>query len=554
MGFNFSVAAAGLWALFAVGGEFWSILVWRKPEGAPATTIRRMGRIAATLANSLIWTTMAALYWWADSPALDATAVILLTTMLINAQSIAANSLITCLAFGVIPTLTLIIFPFTDGFQPAAVVAVLATVGMSLSFLVLNLRQSMMSADALRAAEAKLKVRQIELETQTARADAANQAKSAFLAVMSHELRTPMNGVLGMAHALRLTELDARQDRHVDMLIRSGQGLMTILNDLLDVSKIEAGKLEVETIPMDLPDLAERVHELWSEVASAKGVKLVCEIDPLTPRWVSGDPTRLRQVMTNLVSNALKFTAPEGVVTLQVRPIGVAIDRVDLDIAVTDTGIGMTEEQRTGLFKPFAQADVSTTRRFGGTGLGLAICKQLVELMGGDISVTSQIGKGSTFHVRLALAQTDAPEVNEVAAEILDIHGARLLVVDDNPINLAVARAILEAAGATIVTAGDGLQALDVLRAERFDAVLMDVHMPRLGGIETLARLRADDAIPPVPVIALSADVVDGVNDELLAKGFDAVQTKPIQPLSLFTAIAEVLGAAPAGRASALAG
>jgi signal transduction histidine kinase len=481
---------------------------------------------------------MAAIYWWADSAPLDVAAVVILTTLLINTQSIAANSLMTSLAFGVVPTLALIIFPFTNGFQDVAVIAVLTTVAMALSFLVINLRQSVVSSDALRKAQATLIARQIELEAETQRADAANRAKSAFLAVMSHELRTPMNGVLGMAQALRHTTLDERQKSYVDMLMRSGDGLMTILNDILDLSKIEAGKLEIETIPMDLPDLASRVHELWIEAASAKGVRLLNEIDPLMPTWVAGDPTRLRQVMTNLVSNALKFTAAGGEVKLLVQGAMADDGHTRVRISVSDTGIGMTADQVAGLFQAFAQADSTTTRKFGGTGLGLAISKQLVDLMGGKIIVRSQPGEGSTFVVALTLALAK-PQVPSQPKESPDITGARLLVVDDNPINLKVAQAILEAVGATVIVAGNGLAALDILKTADFDAVLMDIHMPRMGGVETLARIRSGDGgDPAVPVIALSADAMDGVDEDLKAQGFDAVQPKPIQRLALIGAIA----------------
>jgi CheY-like chemotaxis protein/nitrogen-specific signal transduction histidine kinase len=408
---------------------------------------------------------------------------------------------------------------------------------------VINLRQSIVGAAALREAKAAL-------EQQTARADAANRAKSAFLAMMSHELRTPMNGVLGMAHALRQTALDPRQDRHVDMLIHSGDGLMTILNDILDVSKIEAGKLELETIAMDLCEVAGRVGELWREAASAKGVRLVLQIDETTPKWLAGDPTRLRQVMTNLVSNALKFTPPGGEVRLSVRPVAHADDQVSVEIAVADTGIGMSAAGVAKLFQTYSQTEASTARKFGGTGLGLAICKQLVELMGGEISVESAPCEGSTFRVALTMALAEAPLVEDEGGDA-DITGRRLLVVDDNPINLAVAQAILEAVGAQVVTAGDGLVALEMLRTSAFDAVLMDIHMPRLDGLQALARIRGGEAgRTDIPVIALSADAMDGVEGELLALGFDDVQTKPIQPAALIWCIAGVCSARDPAKAA----
>ena len=385
----------------------------------------------------------------------------------------------------------------------------------------------------------ELRDRERELAGARDEAVAANRAKSSFLAMMSHELRTPMNGVLGMAHALTLTELDPRQASHVDMLVRSGTGLMSILNDILDISKIEAGRLELETIAFDLPDLGRRACDLWTEPASAKGVRLAYEVDPRTPQWVAGDPTRLRQIMLNLISNALKFTQ-EGEVRLAIRPLETIDGATRIEIAVSDTGVGITPQQQAKLFQNFVQADASTTRRFGGTGLGLAICKQLATLMGGDIALESQEGVGTTFRVTVALEMAEAVDDEIVEAEAMGLEGLRLLVADDNAINQAVARAILEAASAVVTTVGDGIDALEALRGEAFDVVLMDVHMPRMDGLEALQQIRAGAAGRcDIPVIALTADAMAGVDAELLARGFDAVESKPINPAALIRTVAQ---------------
>jgi CheY-like chemotaxis protein len=367
--------------------------------------------------------------------------------------------------------------------------------------------------------------------------------------VMSHELRTPLNGILGMANALKGGRLDPIQARQVDLLVGSGDGLMTILNDILDVSKIEAGRLDLETTAFDLVELGERVHDLWRDLAAAKGVRLVYDVASGTPRWLTGDPTRIRQIMLNLTSNALKFTEA-GEVRLALRPLtNVSGDPCAerIEITVSDTGIGITEDQRANLFESFSQADASTTRRFGGTGLGLAICRQLADLMGGVIEVESQPGRGSLFRVVLELPRAEPPgdsqDEIEGEAEPSDsaggIAGRRILVAEDNLINQAVARAILEAVGARLDVAHDGVEALEMLAAGDFDVVLMDVHMPRMGGIEALSRIRAGEAgHPGLPVIALTADAMPGEDDKLLALGFDDVQGKPIQPMALITAIA----------------
>jgi signal transduction histidine kinase/ligand-binding sensor domain-containing protein/AmiR/NasT family two-component response regulator len=398
-----------------------------------------------------------------------------------------------------------------------------------------------------RELERQVEDRTARLSEQTTLALAANAAKSKFLAMMSHELRTPMNGVLGMAQALKLSSLTAEQMGQVDMILRSGDSLMTILNDILDVSKIEAGKLELETAPFDLIELGQSVHDLWIHLANEKGVALTYEFDPETPQWVSGDPTRVRQIMLNLVSNALKFT-DAGRVTIRIGPYvsGVRID-------VCDTGIGMTPDQQRRLFQSFTQADASTTRRFGGTGLGLSICKQLSELMGGDVSLVSSIGEGSKFTVRLPLSATQAPQAKSDGVDAIDqppLAGVRILVVDDNPINLAVARAILEAVGADITTAGDGFEGLELLRSASFDVVLMDLQMPRMNGSEAVGHIRTGQAgAADMPVIALTADVLGGGDDALIALGFDAVQTKPIDAGALVNTIFDVLEATAAARA-----
>jgi signal transduction histidine kinase/ligand-binding sensor domain-containing protein/ActR/RegA family two-component response regulator len=390
-----------------------------------------------------------------------------------------------------------------------------------------------------RELERQVEDRTAQLSEQTTLALAASAAKSRFLAMMSHELRTPMNGVLGMAQALKLSTLTPEQMDQVEMILRSGDSLMRILNDILDVSKIEAGKLELEATPFDLIEVGQSVHDLWVHLATEKGVALTYEVDPDVPRWVLGDPTRVRQIMLNLVSNALKFTQAGRV------KMRIASDMSGVRIEVSDTGIGMTPEQQRRLFQSFTQADASTTRRFGGTGLGLSICKQLSEMMGGDVRLISAVGEGSTFTVHLPLPTAAAPEVRPDVRSAPDrppLAGMRLLVVDDNPINLAVARAILEAVGADITTATDGSDALELLQSVCFDVVLMDLQMPRMNGSEAIAQIRAGRGGPAtIPVIALTADVIGGADEALLSLGFNAVQTKPIDAGALIESIFKVL-------------
>ncbi len=387
------------------------------------------------------------------------------------------------------------------------------------------------------------------LEKAEAEALEASRAKSAFLAMMSHELRTPMNGVLGLAHALRGTRLDKQQAEYLEMIEQSGHGLMTILNDVLDLSKIEAGKLELEIAPFDIRKLAAQIRLVWSETARLKGLDLTLDVDPATPAWLSGDAARVRQLLMNLVSNALKFTEAGHVV------VRVAPSEDGILLTVADTGLGMSDEQIGRLFTPFAQGDRSTARRFGGTGLGLAICRQLTEMMGGQISVESAPGEGSTFTARLALPAAWAPADVAGPAATLDLDGVRVLVVDDNAVNRMVARAILEAVGVSVAVEADGHMALARLRVEDFDVVLMDVHMPVMDGVEAVRRIRAGEGgRVDMPVIALTADAMVGDAERLLAQGFDDAHPKPIQPAGLLATVASLCGAASVTEALKAAG
>jgi CheY-like chemotaxis protein len=312
-----------------------------------------------------------------------------------------------------------------------------------------------------------------------------------------------------------------------------------MLNDVLDLTKIEAGRMDLEVVSFDLRELSQHVIELWLEGAKAKDLGLTCHIDPDLPERVLGDETRVRQIVMNLVSNALKFTEA-GSVRLEVATAPSADGDGGVEIRVVDTGIGISEEQAASLFRPFVQAETSTARKYGGTGLGLAICRDLATRMGGRIDVDSTPGEGSTFRVWLPLPGAEAAP--DTAQEPENLPALRILVADDNPINQAVARAILEAAGAVVETAGDGAQALERLRVEVFDVVLMDVHMPVMDGVEAVGRIRDGQAArKDIPVIALTADAMPGEEARLRALGFDALQHKPVQPAALIEAICDAI-------------
>ncbi len=519
---SFDWRAAATW--FAVNLALEAILLFSharfaRRRGAGRTP--RLERLAPPTMFSASWSTMAGLSWiYGDGP-MRLAATILLFGILIEALKYAVHSRAAFLCIVPFPIVALTVAPMIFGGLKGWD---LAFVGLALFGLVAYVIDA---AQAVRASASALEKAQAE-------ALEASRAKSAFLAMMSHELRTPMNGVLGMAHALAGTKLSRQQADYLEMIVQSGDGLLAILNDILDLSKIEAGKLELESVGFDVGKIGRQLYLLWSETARQKGVELVLDVDPRTPAWLTGDPIRVRQILLNLISNALKFTE-RGTVDIRIAPHaggGVAF-------TVADTGIGMTQEQQARLFLAFSQGETSTTRRFGGTGLGLSICRQLVVMMDGEISVESRPGHGSTFRVYLPLAAAGAPAVGETKTQLIGLEGRQILVVDDNKVNQAVARAILEATGAQVSMADDGVEALAALRESHFDVVLMDVHMPRMDGIEALRRIRAGEAgRSDTPVIALTADAMSGEGERLMGLGFDDAHPKPIQPASLMQAVA----------------
>ncbi|MGA0603839.1 ATP-binding protein [Caulobacter sp. KR2-114] len=539
LGVNLGWKLAAPWMLAGAVSGLWKYVAWNPDAPAHASGARRrLNCFADMLTTSVLWTLMALPYWTSGDPTFQVMAVVLLMSLIIAAQTFGLRSPLAGALFAIPPALMMV--GLTVGASAASGLKLL-TVAVFQALALVHLTYLALMVLANRRA---LRESQDALVRESQAAVAANQSKSAFLAMMSHELRTPLTGVLGMAHALTLTKLNEDQASRVQMLERSGEGLMVILNDILDISKIEAGKLELETIALDLHDLGQQVHALWSEAARAKGVTLTYDLAPETPRWVLGDPTRLRQIMNNLMGNALKFTA-KGEVRLSIRP-----GEGDVcEVAVADTGLGISEAEQARLFQPFQQVDTTTARKFGGTGLGLAICRQLASLMGGEIGLSSREGEGSVFTLRAPLPVTEPAPADSPDASSVSLAGLRVLVADDNPVNLAVARAILEAFGASLVTAENGADALDKLGCEQVDVVLLDVHMPIMDGFEALAKIRAAGPnLRQLPVIALTADAMAGANTDLMAAGFDAVAPKPINPQQLVAMVAAASTQSPTPR------
>ncbi|MFO0604908.1 MAG: ATP-binding protein [Polyangiales bacterium] len=375
------------------------------------------------------------------------------------------------------------------------------------------------------------------------RAEAASAAKGQFLANMSHEVRTPLNGILGMAALLAETPLAPEPREYAQVIRSSAAALLAVVNDILDVSKVEAGMMTVESLPFDLRAACEEVVSLCGQLAAARGVELALDYDPACPALLVGDGGRLRQVMLNLVSNAIRFT-PAGSVRLVVREREALPGASALSLAVADTGVGIAADKLEYVFEKFTQADPSTTRRFGGTGLGLAISRALVELMGGSLTVASEQGRGSTFTACLTLphaeaAATVAPAAGRAWRPLT--RPAHVLVVEDNPTNQRVAVQLLRKLGATAEVAGDGAEGVARARDGRFDVVLMDYHMPEMDGLAATRAIRAlGTPAASLPILALTASAMEADRRACAAAGMTGYLSKPIDLASLSRALRDV--------------
>ena len=390
-----------------------------------------------------------------------------------------------------------------------------------------------------------------ELQHAKAAAESASRTKSDFLASMSHEIRTPMNAIMGIADLLAKTSLTPEQDKYVQIFRRSGENLLNLINDILDLSKVEASQLDLEKTGFSLSDHLEKVIEMVAPRAQEKNLSLDCEIEPSVSNDLVGDPTRLRQVLLNLLGNAIKFTET-GNVSLKVEPDGDISAPTALRFTVSDTGMGIAKNKLAAIFERFTQADSSTTRRFGGSGLGLTISKRLVELMGGRVWVTSEVDKGSTFGFAVPFeiwVGADSPANAPIGTDTDTPQRAlRILMAEDSPDNCTIALAYLEDTPHQVDVAETGLIACEMFKAEHYDLVLMDRQMPVMDGLTATRALRAwekSNGRTPTPIIALTASALKGDRETCLAAGCTAYLTKPIKQDVLLQAIRDFSAAGP---------
>jgi signal transduction histidine kinase len=540
---------AGFWALVVVLIE-WPFREVTRPMARGLSLSRAESAICMAVYAAAVaaWSAAGALLWASNHVACELAGLAFFAGHLLYLDTHHGRSmgaLVPALPALVAPALAPLVVPHFHGVDQILIeVTMLAVVGHAAVSIAVNFVEA-----------GKLKSAKAAMVQAMDDAQGASRAKSAFLATMSHEIRTPLNGVLGMAQVIAARPgLPDDLRAQVDVIRESGEGLLAILNDILDLSRVEAGKLELESIEFDLAALATGARDTFAPLADAKGVVLELEVAKGAAGAYRGDPTRVRQILHNLISNALKFTEA-GRIAVRVRR-----DADAVRIAVSDSGVGIETETLSRLFAKFEQADASTTRRYGGAGLGLSICRELAELMGGSIEAQSTPGKGSTFTVSLPLAWcggvSSTPET-PVAARASG-RPLRVLAAEDNAINQLVLRTLLAQVGVEPVVVGDGRAALEAWTREPWDLILMDVQMPVMDGPSAARAIRAAEAAagrPYTPIVALTANAMAHQVEDYAAAGMDGHVAKPIEAASLFAALelAQLQAPPQAGKAGAAA-
>jgi signal transduction histidine kinase/ActR/RegA family two-component response regulator len=511
----------------------------RKPVQTPvaAATIA----VALFFPGSLVFGALAVALWISVPGYGPALGVAVIASAMINLIALSRGSRLAFAASATPYGLYLLVMPMLDYGRVAG--PLLTTMMIAVGLIMLNIIGAWISTEDARRAQMSASA---EADHRRAEAEAAVEAKSAYLAMISHELRTPISAIL--AGATELERTAPGQGRAQARLIKgAGQMMRGLLDDLLDLSKIEVGRMEVENVPFELRALVSDAVRMWRPEARGKGLRLRVEGAHSLPDWVQGDPTRIRQVLNNLISNALKFTA-EGAITLRLAATPAPDGRWTLQVAVADTGPGMTPDQVARLFTPFDQLDAGTARKHGGSGLGLAISRELARLMGGELIAESTPEEGAVFTLCLTLTATDAP----AASGMHEVMEARVLVVDDHAVNRQAIALVLAPLGIVPETAASAEEGLERLAHEVFDIVLMDVYMPDMDGREATRRLRAQ-AGPnqTVPVIAITASATERDWEACRAAGMSGHVAKPIDPAQLYAALDTAMAGAEAARTAA---
>ncbi len=535
-----SATCAGLfmWKIDLASGLAWGLAVASAEAGvwitsdpqrsARATSLlQRLAYVAAVTWMNLVWWALVLRLWTLDTEAMRLAALCLMSALLVHAQAFTARSKTLLLIVGGGASLLLLsLCAVFNAFPSGQRLVLTAAALMLIAYTAKAAWTNALQGQALEAAKVQ--------------AESASQAKSEFLTLMSHELRTPLAGMLGLAQTLKLEPLEPGEREQVELLEDQGRALLGLLNDVLDLAKIEAGKLEIAPIPGDLAQLADRVVRLNAPLAHEKGSDIVLTIDEALPSVLVFDPLRVRQCLANLISNAVKFT-PGGQIQVRLSCAPAETGRIMAKVVVADTGVGMSPAVLDKLFAPFAQADASVARRSGGTGLGLNITRRLAQMMDGAVTARSVEGQGSTFTLTFACAplSAEAPPAHGDTGGKGEGRNAplRLLVVDDYPINRKVIGMMLTPLGCEVAEAGDGQAAIDALRAQDFDMVLIDFNMPVMGGLEATRRIRAEASWKALPIICLTAGVTERERDDAIEAGMDAFVEKPVELATLVSTI-----------------
>lgn len=544
VGIGLGAMTASLWLASLMVGEALAFLITRRFKGGRSGTPRERALFVwASIPINLSWGLLAALLWLDGDDRLRIAAVAIWCGQVVYTQNFRHQSVPLLVLNGLTPMVSLIVFPFL--FMPDTGSAA-GTARWGLLLLVATTINVMLQN---RAAAQRMDELTRGLQQEREKALEAARAKSTFIAVASHELRTPMNGVLGMAHALRRSELNSTQREQVELMIKSGDSLMQLLNDVLDLSRIETGRIELAPADINPRTVVDEVANAWRDAAAFKGLSLTVNITPDLPETIHADDLRIRQVLTNLVSNAIKFTAVGGV-SLDARPVQGADGRRMIAISVTDSGPGVPDHARERVFDSFTQADETVSRDYGGAGLGLSIARALARRMGGDLTLApSETGARFVFRFEAAEAVAAAVEPRNVLERLPPLDEVRVLMAEDNAVNQLVVRAMLEPLGVVLTVVDNGQDALEAMGDARYDCVLMDINMPVMDGVTALEAIRAGrvGAKPP-PIIALTASAMAGDREHFLELGFDDHLGKPIRPAELVVAIASAIGDGGEGR------